>query len=321
MYSQEQRDAIWALRRCTEKHNTNEETALHEAAHHGYLESIDCCLGTDGDCRSGKRWKVDDKNDAHETPLMIAVKMRNVKTVELLLRRGANMYIDDTVDTPVTMAVFNMSSDILNILIENGVNLDFHGPRGNTALMLAVKRKDMEGVRFLLHHRANPSICDSLGVTPLIAAMQLQSVQTVADLVAYHANLFAENSRGETAFDLANEYSKRGRHSRTPCRYRMMAQILWDAQGGVPRSRRLSEIARQRRPYTPGYSTVKESVPEYSCKECKIRGYSGATFGNVERLVHHISYIHGRDLNETEWAELYNHIEYNTESDDDHDME
>lgn len=69
---------------------------------------------------------------------------------------------------------------------------------GETGLHIAVARRDLLWVRFLLQKRANPNIPANNGQTPLVLAAQLGFVDGAEALVTAGAQVDVPNSTGET---------------------------------------------------------------------------------------------------------------------------
>lgn len=70
---------------------------------------------------------------------------------------------------------------------------------GETALHIAVARRDSTWVQFLLQKGANPNLRDKQGMTPLILATQLRFVDGVAIILSKKARVDETNNQGETA--------------------------------------------------------------------------------------------------------------------------
>lgn len=78
-----------------------------------------------------------------------------------------------------------------------------HPDTGETALIIATKRRDLNWVRFLLGKDADPSIGDRQGVTPLMHTALLNFAEGAEALIADKAPVDQANRRGETALILA----------------------------------------------------------------------------------------------------------------------
>lgn len=70
---------------------------------------------------------------------------------------------------------------------------------GETALMIAIKRRDAPWLAFLLQNGADPNMKDNEGNTPLIVAAMSAFSDGVRLMLAGKAQVDATNGRGETA--------------------------------------------------------------------------------------------------------------------------
>lgn len=73
------------------------------------------------------------------------------------------------------------------------------GDNGETALMIAIKRRDAPWLAFLLQNGADPNMKDREGNTPLIVASMNAFSDGVRLMLAGKAQVDATNGRGETA--------------------------------------------------------------------------------------------------------------------------
>lgn len=69
---------------------------------------------------------------------------------------------------------------------------------GESGLHIAVARRDLLWVKFLIQQKANPNIRDNKDVTPLVLAAQLGFVDGVEALIKAGAQVDIPNSTGET---------------------------------------------------------------------------------------------------------------------------
>lgn len=72
------------------------------------------------------------------------------------------------------------------------------GDSGETALMIAIKRRDTPWMGFLLQNGADPNLRDREGNSPLVVAAMNAFPDGVRVLIASKATVDAPNSRGET---------------------------------------------------------------------------------------------------------------------------
>jgi len=74
---------------------------------------------------------------------------------------------------------------------------------GRTGLHIAVERRDLVWLNYLISHDANPNVADNKGVTPLMRASQLGFFEGVQNLALAGARVDDPNGTGETPLILA----------------------------------------------------------------------------------------------------------------------
>jgi uncharacterized protein len=108
-----------------------------------------------------------------ESPVYIAAKRGNRDILELLKKRGAKLDAEQPTDsslisTPLLSAVYYGEIDTARRLIEFGADVNHPNRRHNTALAQAVlfrSGRQVDFVKLLLAHGANPDIADDRGNT------------------------------------------------------------------------------------------------------------------------------------------------------------
>jgi ankyrin repeat protein len=84
----------------------------------------------------------------------------------------------------------------------NGI-INTRDDRGDTALIVAIARRDDVWTGFLLNQGADPNYAARNGETPLIAAARVGYMGAIADLLRAKAKVDAANRMGETALIVA----------------------------------------------------------------------------------------------------------------------
>ncbi|THX63449.1 hypothetical protein D6D08_08223 [Aureobasidium pullulans] len=176
------------------------------------------------------------------SPLSYAVKLGNLRVVEMLLERGANSNFEDypqhtrSALTPLARAASHGSTAIMQALFSRHAHVDLRDRFGRTALSFAAAAGEEPALRLLLDHGARPDQSDSsgrtiisyaaeagsdtivtlllrLGVeadpiddhrgTPLIYAARNGSAATMSILIAEGANVDASDWEQESPLSLA----------------------------------------------------------------------------------------------------------------------
>lgn len=93
---------------------------------------------------------------------------------------------------------------VVELLQERPVGLlDSRGNDGNTALIIALARRDDEWTGFLLNNGADPDLPGKNGDTPLITAARAGYLDGTGWLIGLDVKVDATNKAGETALILA----------------------------------------------------------------------------------------------------------------------
>ncbi|MGH6659675.1 MAG: ankyrin repeat domain-containing protein [Sphingomicrobium sp.] len=93
---------------------------------------------------------------------------------------------------------------VLELMQDRPVGLvDSRGDDGNTALLIALGRRDEQWTGFLLNHGADPNLAARNGDTPLMVAAKAGYFDGLGWLLGLGAKVDATNKSGETALILA----------------------------------------------------------------------------------------------------------------------
>ena len=96
-----------------------------------------------------------------ETALSIVVRNRDLAWIRFLLAKGANPGIADKEGmTPLMHATLLGYAEGADALLDNSAAVDQDNSRGETALILAVQRRNTALVRMLIARKANPDRAD-----------------------------------------------------------------------------------------------------------------------------------------------------------------
>lgn len=88
---------------------------------------------------------------------------------------------------------------VTELVHKNGTIVDSRDlSKGHTALHLAVRRRDLDWMSYLLGLNANPNIADNDGVTPLTLSAQMGFIEGVTLLAGQGARVDVPSRTGET---------------------------------------------------------------------------------------------------------------------------
>lgn len=133
------------------------------------------------------RWpqtKVEVRNAADESPLMLTALAGDVKMCQMLIKRDAD--VNKTGWTPLHYAATHGHLDVMNLLLEENAYIDAASPNGSTPLMMAARYGTPDAVKLLLEAGADPSLKNNLGLSALDFANQanrLDSAQIISTFV------------------------------------------------------------------------------------------------------------------------------------------
>ncbi len=161
--------------------------------------------------------KIEAVDTVGNNSLLIATAGLFHDTVSALLKRGANVNASiATSGTNALMIAINFGREdrekdsikMMNILIENGININFQGIQGNTALMYAsgwgVVTKNPERAKILLDKGAKVDLQNKKGETALMLASYRGHVETAKLLLDRGAKLELKDANGRTALMTAS---------------------------------------------------------------------------------------------------------------------
>ena len=152
---------------------TSSEQELHEAAFSGNLEQVQRLVA------NGTR--VDATDPERHTPLMWAAFNGHTSVVRYLLDHGAEVEAKDKNGRPALM--FSSSGpfeETVKLLLQKGASVNAQGTlEGFSALMTAAAEGQVQVVRLLLLHGANPALKDSDSDTAESFALQKGHTEVV----------------------------------------------------------------------------------------------------------------------------------------------
>ncbi|KAJ3606221.1 hypothetical protein NHX12_025741 [Muraenolepis orangiensis] len=143
---------------------------------------------------------VDGRSDNGQTPLMLASEQGSLEIVQELIRRGANVNLDD-VDcwSALISAAKEGHLEVVKELLENSAYLEHRDMGGWTALMWAAYKGRMEVSQLLLDNGANPNTTgQQYSVYPIIWAAGRGHTDIVKLLLENGAKVNCSDKYGTT---------------------------------------------------------------------------------------------------------------------------
>ena len=172
--------------------DTSGNTPLHISTREGLCDISQLLI--DSGC------KINGRNNKGETPLHSAVLGKNRGDVELLLKNNATNIQDYSGDTPLHMSAFKGFTNISQLLIDSGCEINGRNKSGKTPLHSAVVGKNVADIELLLKNNADANIQDYSGDTPLHISAPFTNISQL--LIDSGCNRNLKNSVGESPRDV-----------------------------------------------------------------------------------------------------------------------
>lgn len=165
----------------------------------GWSEALDLLLGNRGD--SAKMSKQPDMQTMKQ--LFTAVSQGDKKKLESLLSSKYSPDVKNDTHSLMHAAAEYGQTQILDVLINKGANVNILDSNGATPLHYGVKHNRPNALRFLLERGASLAVKDSNGAAPLHWACQLGKLDCARVLVDKGADIEAKAKYETTALHLA----------------------------------------------------------------------------------------------------------------------
>uniref|UniRef100_A0A7N6BIY0 KAP NTPase domain-containing protein n=1 Tax=Anabas testudineus TaxID=64144 RepID=A0A7N6BIY0_ANATE len=143
--------------------------------------------------------EVDGRSDNGQTPLMLAAEQGSLEIVQELVRRGANVNLDD-VDcwSALISAAKEGHLEVVRELLENSAYIEHRDMGGWTALTWACYKGRVEVAKLLLEQGANPNTTGQFSVYPIIWAAGRGHADIVKLLLQNGAKVNCSDKYGTT---------------------------------------------------------------------------------------------------------------------------
>ena len=133
---------------------------------------------------------IEAKDDDGINALVYASTYNDEEMVKFLLEKGADANTvceienehTDIASTPLMNAAYRGNTNIINMLLENGANINYTTDFGMTALMMAASFNQFGAAKVLLENNADTSITDEYGRTALDLA-KLEDYKDIVELL------------------------------------------------------------------------------------------------------------------------------------------
>jgi len=140
-----------------------------------------------------------DPNIASNDQSPVLLSLSNPEGFKLLVSHGADLNIKVNGQSLLHRAVSYSDPTVLGTLLASGkFDLNSKNDRGETALFMAAGGRNNAMVQQLLASGANPNVANNNLDTPLIRAVNSNSVEIVRTLIEWSANVNAKDAAGHT---------------------------------------------------------------------------------------------------------------------------
>lgn len=124
--------------------------------------------------------RVEHRNEADESPLMMAALKGRLGIARKLIERDAD--VNKPGWAPLHYAATGGHLDMIRLLLEHHAYIDAESPNGSTPLMMAAMYGSTDAVKLLLDEGADPGLKNQLGLDARAFAMRVGR-QDVAELI------------------------------------------------------------------------------------------------------------------------------------------
>ena len=192
-------------------YSSNEMQALLAASSEGDLPALDRLLHDNKDINTrGSMKDTNEDEDVKITMLDAAASQGQIEIVEYLIRKGANVNLQNDGETRLLTAAYQGQYQILEILIKNGADINHRRFRGASALHEAVANVSAENLKgkiavleTLLSHGIDIETADEDGHTALHCAALSGNLEVAKVLISNGADVNAKNNWGDNPLDSA----------------------------------------------------------------------------------------------------------------------
>ena len=136
--------------------------------------------------------RVEARNAADESPLMLASLNGALTLCQLLISKGA--HVNKTGWTPLHYAATHGHLEVMNLLLEAHAYIDAESPNGTTPLMMAAKYGPGQAVNLLLDAGADSTLRNAMNLTALDFAKRADRVDAIDVLEAVARTLQPKGS-------------------------------------------------------------------------------------------------------------------------------
>jgi ankyrin repeat protein len=142
---------------------------------------------------------LDRPDEFGQTPLIHSVSRKQYWLTKLLIFSGANVEFKDkaTITSPLGVAIYQGDIELIKFLLEHKADPN-RIATGVLPLRIALKNKRIDIAKLLLEYGADPNKRDTVGMTPLLYESRWGNVNTVDFLISNKADVNVASNNNET---------------------------------------------------------------------------------------------------------------------------
>ncbi len=141
------------------------------------------------------------------TPAVAALAGRHFQLAQVLHRNGSSVEPrDNSENTPLYSAAFYGDLEMVQVLLEYGVDINAQNRYGRTPLSFASldDRDDPRVARLLVERGADPNTRNWISFTPLLDALEARMIEIARVLIELGASVEVKDNGGRTPLDIAS---------------------------------------------------------------------------------------------------------------------
>lgn len=155
--------------------------------------------------------KKDFSSKSYLDELFYTIEMKNCQAAKTLINNHPNILKteDNSGFTPIHKAAFEGRNDVIELLLEKGIDIDIKNRDNKSPLHYAVINGKLDTTKYLLLKGANINLRDNFNRVPLHEAVSYLNLKVVKELIKKGADINSQDKKGRTPLYIAvNNRSK-----------------------------------------------------------------------------------------------------------------
>lgn len=179
-----------------DKFNEKRNNPLLNAARKKDIKTIEALL------KNGAKTEI--RNSRNQTPLLLAIMDKRVDAAKILIKHS---FIDNRDKEGNTALMYATDEDIIIALLEQGTDMKMKNNKGvvigEESFMLCIEMGYKKAIEKFIEKGKSVNFKDAYGDTPLLYAVKKNQVEIAEMLLKAGANINIKDSSGKTAIQIA----------------------------------------------------------------------------------------------------------------------